>query len=235
MVTASAAGLLTMIGAAPYSVTKHAAIGFAEWLSVTYGHRGIAVQAICPQGVQTRMLEQAGPLKDLLTRDAALTPEQVADAWVASLAEDRFLVLPHPEVGGYYAARAADPDAWLAGMRRLQAKVDHLTGVGLSGGRARPRPDDFSRWYDGERPGEIDGELSAELIAGGKSNLTYEVTDGSVVVDRAPPAARPRAGHRARHGPRVHRDVRAGRHRRTGPAHLRALRRRRPCSARRST
>ena len=61
VVTASAAGLLTMIGAAPYSVTKHAAVGFAEWLSVTYGHRGIAVQAICPQGVQTRMLEQAGP------------------------------------------------------------------------------------------------------------------------------------------------------------------------------
>jgi NAD(P)-dependent dehydrogenase (short-subunit alcohol dehydrogenase family) len=129
VVTASAAGLLTMIGAAPYSVTKHAAVGFAEWLSVTYGHRGIAVQAICPQGVQTRMLEQAGPLKDLLTRDAALTPDEVADAWVQSLAEDRFFVLPHPEVGGYYAARAADPDAWLAGMRRLQAKVDQVTGV----------------------------------------------------------------------------------------------------------
>ena len=129
VVTASAAGLLTMIGAAPYSVTKHAAVGFAEWLSVTYGHRGIAVQAICPQGVQTRMLEQAGPLKELLTRDAALTPEQVADAWVDSLAEDRFLVLPHPEVGSYYAARAADPDAWLAGMRRLQAKVDEHSGV----------------------------------------------------------------------------------------------------------
>ena len=127
MVTASAAGLLTMIGAAPYSVTKHAAIGFAEWLSVTYGHRGVAVQAICPQGVQTRMLEQAGPLKDLLTRDAALSPDDVAEAWVASLADDRFLVLPHPEVGSYYAARAADPDAWLAGMRRLQDKVDQVT------------------------------------------------------------------------------------------------------------
>ena len=70
------------------------------------------------------MLEQAGPLKDLLARDAALTPDEVADAWVASLAEDRFLVLPHPEVADYYAARAADPDRWLAGMRRLQAKVD---------------------------------------------------------------------------------------------------------------
>jgi NAD(P)-dependent dehydrogenase (short-subunit alcohol dehydrogenase family) len=130
VVTASAAGLLTMIGAAPYSVTKHAAIGFAEWLSVTYGHRGIAVQAICPQGVETRMLEQVGPLKELLTRDAALTPGQVADSWVESLADDRFLVLPHPEVADYFAARAADTDAWLAGMQRLQAKVDALTGVG---------------------------------------------------------------------------------------------------------
>jgi NAD(P)-dependent dehydrogenase (short-subunit alcohol dehydrogenase family) len=126
VVTASAAGLLTMIGAAPYSVTKHAAVGFAEWLSVTYGNRGVVVQAICPQGVQTRMLEQAGPLKDLLSRDEALTPQQVADAWLASLADDRFLVLPHPEVAGYYAARAQDTDRWLAGMRRLQDKVDVL-------------------------------------------------------------------------------------------------------------
>ena len=142
MVTASAAGLLTMIGAAPYSVTKHAAIGFAEWLSITYGHRGVAVQAICPQGVQTRMLEQAGPLKDLLTRDAALAPEDVAEAWVQSLEDDRFLVLPHPEVGAYYAARAKDPDAWLAGMRRLQGKVDQFTGVAADERRragARPR------------------------------------------------------------------------------------------------
>lgn len=128
VVTASAAGLLTMIGAAPYSVTKHAAVGFAEWLSVTYGGRGVTVQAICPQGVQTRMLEQAGPLKDLLSRDEALTPEQVADTWVDSLEDDRFLVLPHPEVGGYYAARAADTDHWLAGMRRLQGKVDEYVG-----------------------------------------------------------------------------------------------------------
>ena len=124
VVTASAAGLLTMIGAAPYSVTKHAAVGFAEWLSVTYGGRGVKVQAICPQGVQTRMLEQAGPLKDLLSRDEVRTPDEVADIWVSSLAEDRFLVLPHPEVGDYYAARAADTDTWLGGMQRLQGKVD---------------------------------------------------------------------------------------------------------------
>jgi len=123
VVTASAAGLLTMIGAAAYSTTKHAAVGFAEWLSITYGERGVTVQAICPQGVQTAMLEQAGPLKDLLSHDDALAPSAVAEAWVDSLDDDRFLVLPHPEVAGYYAARAADTDAWLAGMRRLQRKV----------------------------------------------------------------------------------------------------------------
>jgi NAD(P)-dependent dehydrogenase (short-subunit alcohol dehydrogenase family) len=128
VVTASAAGLLTMIGAAPYSVTKHAAVGFAEWLSVTYGGRGVRVQAICPQGVQTRMLEQAGPLKDLLSHDDVRSPDEVADAWVASLADDRFLVLPHPEVGGYYAGRAADTDRWLAGMRKLQGMVDDFVG-----------------------------------------------------------------------------------------------------------
>lgn len=128
VVTASAAGLLTMIGAAPYSVTKHAAVGFAEWLSVTYGGRGVVVQAICPQGVQTRMLEQAGPLKDLLSHDEVRTPEEVADAWVRSLQDDRFLVLPHPEVGDYYVRRAADTDRWLAGMRRLQGMLDDHVG-----------------------------------------------------------------------------------------------------------
>ena len=124
VVTASAAGLLTMIGSAPYSVTKHAAVGFAEWLSVTYGARGVDVHAICPQGVQTKMLEDAGPLQALLSRDSALPPEAVADAVVTAIAEGRFLVLPHPEVAGYYAARATDTDRWLSGMRRLQQKVD---------------------------------------------------------------------------------------------------------------
>jgi NAD(P)-dependent dehydrogenase (short-subunit alcohol dehydrogenase family) len=124
VVTASAAGLLTMIGSAPYSVTKHAAVGFAEWLSVTYGARGVDVHAICPQGVQTKMLEDAGPLQALLSRDSALPPEAVADAAVTAIEEGRFLVLPHPEVAGYYAARAADTDRWLGGMRRLQQKVD---------------------------------------------------------------------------------------------------------------
>ena len=98
VVTASAAGLLTMLGDAPYSVSKHGAVAFAEWLSATYRHRGIVVQAICPQGVQTRMLDGSGPLKDLLTLDATLTADEVADAAFRALAGDEFYVLPHPEV-----------------------------------------------------------------------------------------------------------------------------------------
>jgi NAD(P)-dependent dehydrogenase (short-subunit alcohol dehydrogenase family) len=129
VVTASAAGLLTMLGSAPYSVSKHGAVAFAEWLRATYSHRGIVVQAICPQGVRTRMLDAAGPLRDLLTRDRALEPAEVADVVWLALQGDDFLVLPHPEVAGYYRARATDPDAWLAGMGRLQAKLDHGTAV----------------------------------------------------------------------------------------------------------
>jgi NAD(P)-dependent dehydrogenase (short-subunit alcohol dehydrogenase family) len=124
VVTASAAGLLTMLGSAPYSVSKHGAVAFAEWLRATYGHRGVVVQAVCPQGVRTRMLDEAGPLRDLLSRDRALEPEEVADVVWQALQGDEFLVLPHPEVAGYYRARAADPDAWLARMGRLQAKLD---------------------------------------------------------------------------------------------------------------
>ncbi len=124
VVTASAAGLLTMLGSPTYSVTKHASVAFAEWLSATYGHRGIVVQAICPQGVKTRMLDQAGPLQELLSHDTALEPEQVADTVWRGLQDDRFLILPHPEVADYYRLRAADTDRWLAGMRKLQAKLD---------------------------------------------------------------------------------------------------------------
>lgn len=124
VVTASAAGLLTMLGSAPYSVTKHAAVGFAEWLSASYGHRGVSVQAICPQGVDTRMLAEAGPLKSILTMEEVLSPEDVARAWVDSLDDDTFLVLPHAVVGDYYLARASDTDRWLRGMRRLQSHLD---------------------------------------------------------------------------------------------------------------
>jgi len=124
VVTASAAGLLTALGSASYSVTKHAAVAFAEWLSATYGHRGIVVQAICPQGVKTRMLDQSGPLAALVSHDGALEPDQVADAVWQGLQDDRFLVLPHPEVLGYYQLRAADTDHWLAGMRKLQRRLE---------------------------------------------------------------------------------------------------------------
>jgi len=124
VVTASAAGLLTMLGSPTYSVSKHAAVAFAEWLSATYRHRGVVVQAICPQGVRTRMLDNAGPLQELLSHDTAIAPEEVAEAMWQALADDRFLVLPHPEVAGYYANRAAQTDRWLAGMNKLQRRLE---------------------------------------------------------------------------------------------------------------
>ncbi|MGW7301958.1 MULTISPECIES: SDR family oxidoreductase [unclassified Streptomyces] len=120
--TVSAAGLLTMIGAAPYSVTKHGAYAFAEWLSLTYRHRGIKVHAICPQGVRTDMLAATGSAGDLVLRPTAIEPDDVADALFKGMAEDRFLILPHPEVAGYYQGRAGDPDRWLATMNHIQQK-----------------------------------------------------------------------------------------------------------------
>lgn len=120
--TASAAGLLTMIGAAPYSVTKHGAVAFAEWLSLTYRHRGLKVHAICPQGVRTDMLTAAGSAGELVLAPSAIEPEAVAEALFDAMAEDRFLVLPHPEVAGYYTARAGDPDRWIGSMNHLQRK-----------------------------------------------------------------------------------------------------------------
>ncbi|GAA0650273.1 SDR family oxidoreductase [Streptomyces thermocarboxydovorans] len=118
--TVSAAGLLTMIGAAPYSVTKHGAYAFAEWLSLTYRHRGLKVHAICPQGVRTGMLDASGSAGDLMLRPTAIEPDDVADALFRGIEEDRFLILPHPEVAEYYRARATDPERWLGGMNRIQ-------------------------------------------------------------------------------------------------------------------
>ncbi|MEU1556475.1 SDR family oxidoreductase [Streptomyces scabiei] len=120
--TVSAAGLLTMIGAAPYSVTKHGAYAFAEWLSLTYRHRGVKVHAICPQGVRTDMLTAAGSAGDLVLAPTAIEPEDVADALFEGIDQDRFLILPHPEVAGFYQARAADPDRWLTNMNHIQQK-----------------------------------------------------------------------------------------------------------------
>lgn len=131
--TVSAAGLLTMVGSAPYSVTKHAALAFAEWMSVTYRHRGIDVHAICPEGVRTDMLASTGVAGDVVLKPGAITPEAVADALFAALAEGRFLVLPHPGTAGHYTARAGDPDNWLSAMNHLQQKVEHRTREGRTG------------------------------------------------------------------------------------------------------
>lgn len=124
VITASAAGLLTMLGDAPYSVSKHGAVAFAEWLSATYRHRGVVVQAICPQGVATRMFDESGPLQPLLSHDETLTPEAVADAVWRGLQGDHLLVLPHRQVREYYAHRAAQTDEWLRGMNRLQQRLE---------------------------------------------------------------------------------------------------------------
>jgi len=112
--TISAAGLLTHIGSAPYSVTKHAALGFAEWLAINYGERGIRVSALCPQGVRTNMLLSGG--NEFLLA-GALEPEQVADDVIKAMDEERFLVLPHPEAGKYFLNKATDYDRWIRNMR----------------------------------------------------------------------------------------------------------------------
>jgi NAD(P)-dependent dehydrogenase (short-subunit alcohol dehydrogenase family) len=122
--TVSAAGLLMMPGAAAYSATKHAALAHAEWLSATYGDRGITVQVICPLGVRTDMVRLDTPHGALVLGPTLIEPSEVADAVVAGLADDRFLILPHPQVRDFYLARATDTDRWLAGMRRVQAAID---------------------------------------------------------------------------------------------------------------
>jgi NAD(P)-dependent dehydrogenase (short-subunit alcohol dehydrogenase family) len=130
--TASAAGLLSQIGSAPYSVTKHAAVGFAEWLSITYGDRGIGVSCLCPMGVNTDMLNAGlpdkggdGHLGALVVAAAGdvLEPDDVAEHVLRAIGEGRFLILPHPEVAEFMRRKTADHDRWLAGMRRLQARV----------------------------------------------------------------------------------------------------------------
>ena len=117
---ASAAGLLNQIGDAAYSTTKHAAIGFAEWLSITYGNRGINVSVLCPQAVRTNMT--AGGDGGVAGLDGMLEPEQLADTVIETLGEERFLVLPHPEVLTYMRRKTDDYDRWLGGMRRLHER-----------------------------------------------------------------------------------------------------------------
>ena len=116
--TVSAAGLLSQIGSGPYSATKHAALGFAENLALTTRDRGIKVSVLCPQGVDTPMLH--GITRGVPDGHGVLTPAQVADAVVAGIDAERFLILPHPEVTTYVRRKADDHDRWLAGMARLR-------------------------------------------------------------------------------------------------------------------
>lgn len=119
--TISAAGFLTMLGSAPYSATKHAALGFAEWMSITYHSRGIRVSALCPMGVRTEMYDRAVAAGLEFLKEGAIGPEAVADAAVRAIEEERFLVLPHENMGDVFRLKANDYERWLSNMRKMQA------------------------------------------------------------------------------------------------------------------
>lgn len=118
--TASAAGLLSQIGSAPYAVTKHAAVGLAEWLAITHGDQGIKVSVLCPQAVRTAMTA-ANP-DGVASIDGMMEPEQVAEACVAAIGTEQFLILPHPEVIEYMRRKTGDYDRWIGGMRKLNRR-----------------------------------------------------------------------------------------------------------------
>jgi NAD(P)-dependent dehydrogenase (short-subunit alcohol dehydrogenase family) len=124
LITASAAGLLTEVASAPYSVTKHGSVALAEWLAIRHGDSGVSFSCLCPQGVNTPMIAGEGAGSTALAVAGLLEPEEVAEAVVAAIREGRFLILPHPEVAEYEQRRAADRDRWLGGMRRLRTEVD---------------------------------------------------------------------------------------------------------------
>lgn len=139
--TASAAGLLTQIGQAGYSVTKHAAVGFAEWLSITYGADGIGVTCVCPMAVDTAMLKFGDQSDNPADRAAAaavtsagavLAPTEVAQVALDAVAADQFLALPHPEVIDMYRMKGSDYDRWLRGMRRYQKKLNEEAAAAVS-------------------------------------------------------------------------------------------------------
>ena len=121
IITASAAGLLNIVESAPYGVTKHAAVAFAEWLSIAYGRRNIGVSCLCPQAVRTGMVTGDGGSAG---GDGILSAEQVADDVVATMREQRFLVLPHPQVLQYLRGKTADYDRWLGGMQKLYQRAN---------------------------------------------------------------------------------------------------------------
>jgi NAD(P)-dependent dehydrogenase (short-subunit alcohol dehydrogenase family) len=127
LVTASAAGLLTTLGDAAYSATKHAAVGLAEWIWITYSDRGVKVSCLCPQGVRTNMV--FGPKAEGMVgieqvkQLGIIEPEQVAASVVEGLGDERFLILPHPEVADYFRAKGDNHGRWLGGMRKLQRQL----------------------------------------------------------------------------------------------------------------
>lgn len=122
--TISAAGLLSQIGSAPYAVSKHGALGFAEWLAITHGEQGIGVTALCPQGVATPMLTTIDNVGSVAS-DGLVSAEEVADCAVLAMAKRQFLALPHPRVRDYFRRKAEDHDRWIAGMQRFQAGLQN--------------------------------------------------------------------------------------------------------------
>ena len=127
--TSSAAGLLTQLGAAAYSVTKAAAVSFAEWVKITYGEKGIGVSCLCPQAVRTAMTAQGPGVAGV---DGMIEPDVVAQEVLKCIAEENFLVLPHEEVGEYVMRKGNDRDRWISGMQRLQKQFeDFLTPVDM--------------------------------------------------------------------------------------------------------
>ena len=131
--TASAAGVLTQIGSLAYAVSKHAAVALAEWLSVTHGHQGLKVSVVCPQGVRTRLLLGDRGERDNFLTPGAIEPSDVADAVIEGLEQERFLILPHPEVAEYMLRKVSDYDRWLSGMRRLRSRVRENPKTAMSG------------------------------------------------------------------------------------------------------
>lgn len=119
--TASAAGLLAQIGSAPYSVTKHAAVSFAEWLAITHGGEGLKVSVLCPQGVETAMTANIDT--STVAADGMISAEAVAQITLEGIEEERFLILPHPQVADYIKQKGSDPERWITGMQRWQARL----------------------------------------------------------------------------------------------------------------
>lgn len=143
IVTASAAGVLTEIGSAAYSVTKHAAVAFAEWLSVQHRRDGLYVGCLCPAGVATDFLDQADPVHQFLAM-SALTPADVAEATWQALQSERFLILPHPEVAEFFRFKTEDYDRWLHNFSRIKQRLDRATQASGHRGAAGCLPDENS-------------------------------------------------------------------------------------------